>query len=156
MAGDGEFKQRVGTARQVYNGTAKQTSGGLTIDDLKDGTTKSRLKSEAATKNFKKTVLWARQTAAKELAVKERVPAREQSKRAFQMQTSKRGSTDYKTLLQHAANLCAQKGIKWNAYHYTEDDDGGIIADKAGGKDLLDRANVVLNKKYKSLKEQSR
>lgn len=45
-----EFKMRVGSRRQVWNGTAKMTSGGLTRNELflKDGRIRSKKACEAA------------------------------------------------------------------------------------------------------------
>lgn len=50
------YKLKVGTRRQVFNGTAEKTSGGLRKEDLmmKNGRIVSRRASRAATKNYRK------------------------------------------------------------------------------------------------------
>lgn len=49
-----EWVMRVGTKRQVYNGTAKQTAGGLTLSELmknKHGKIVSKKKHQQAMRN---------------------------------------------------------------------------------------------------------
>jgi hypothetical protein len=57
----GRVKKAAGSRRQVYNGTAKHTPGGLQSEDLKknkEGKLVSKAASDAGKKNFKHISQW--------------------------------------------------------------------------------------------------